>query len=421
MHLIDIELDKQHMLMTSTELLIAEALELPANAIAYQIGRQLAELFPDRTVLESNDCMFNLSAYANDGHCALAPLPHIHNEFVVEWDGDERTIVSSPRNAWLGVAWGDHALQVLRLTWEEEWSRVAYSWLIAERHEIAEAFFRAVCDWNSEVRDEVLVFEEGGWNKSPELFRAIKGATFENLVLPGVLKHELQCDLASFFEARGLYSEYGVPWKRGVLLAGPPGNGKTHAVKALINALGRPCLYVKSFKSQHSTDQHSIRAVFARARQSAPCLLVLEDLDSLITDENRSFFLNELDGFAENIGIVTIATTNHPDRLDPAIVERPSRFDRTYHFALPGEAERLAYIALWNASLRPPLRLREPVKAELARLTDGFSFAYLKELFLAATMAWVSQAAPGAMDAIMLDQVALLRVQMASVATPIAP
>ena len=117
---------------------------------------------------------------------------------------------------------------------------------------------------------------------------------------------------------------------------------------------------------------------------------------------------------------MTIATTNHPDRLDPVIVERPSRFDRTYHFALPGEAERLAYIALWNAGLRPPLRLREPAMAELTRLTDGFSFAYLKELFLAATMAWVSQATPGAMDGIMLDQVALLRVQMASVAAPVA-
>jgi len=59
------------------------------------------------------------------------------------------------------------------------------------------------------------------------------------------------------------------------------------------------------------------------------------------------------------------------------------------------------------------------VIAELARLTDGFSFAYLKELFLGATMAWVNQAAPGAMDAIMLDQVALLHVQMASVAAPV--
>lgn len=53
-------------------------------------------------------------------------------------------------------------------------------------------------------------------------------------------------------------------------------------------------------------------------------LLILEDLDSLLTDQNRSFFLNELDGFAANEGIVTIASTNHPERLDPAISNRPS-------------------------------------------------------------------------------------------------
>jgi len=114
-----------------------------------------------------------------------------------------------------------------------------------------------------------------------------------------------------------VYERYGVPWKRGVLFLGPPGNGKTHTLKALLNASpGVPCLYVKSFKADYrGTDQDNIRKVFGRARACAPCLLVLEDLDSLIDDENRSFFLNELDGFADNAGIVTLATTNHPDKL----------------------------------------------------------------------------------------------------------
>ena len=67
-----------------------------------------------------------------------------------------------------------------------------------------------------------------------------------------------------------------------------------------------------------------MRIVFARARRSAPCLVVLEDLDSLIKDENRAFLLNELDGFADNEGVVVIASTNHPEKLDPAILDRPS-------------------------------------------------------------------------------------------------
>lgn len=78
-----------------------------------------------------------------------------------------------------------------------------------------------------------------------------------------------------------------------------------------------------------------------------------------MTPKNRSFFLNELDGFATNVGIVALATTNHPERLDPSILDRPSRFDRKYPFELPVMAERQSYIELWNTSLKPALRLSD--------------------------------------------------------------
>ena len=70
------------------------------------------------------------------------------------------------------------------------------------------------------------------------------------------------------------------------------------------------------------------QVVFERARGLRPCVLVLEDLDSLVNDENRSFFLNQIDGFEQNHGLMILATTNHPDRIDSAIIDRPSRFDR---------------------------------------------------------------------------------------------
>ena len=69
-------------------------------------------------------------------------------------------------------------------------------------------------------------------------------------------------------------------------------------------------------------------AVFNKARQTSPCVLIVEDLDSLINDSNRSFFLNELDGLQGNDGLLVIGTTNHFDRLDPGLSTRPSRFDR---------------------------------------------------------------------------------------------
>jgi SpoVK/Ycf46/Vps4 family AAA+-type ATPase len=282
---------------------------------------------------------------------------------------------------------------------------------VADSKKLAEAFFAEVCDWSSEVRGEVLVFQDGEWRKNKELFDAIKSATFANLILPGKLKEEIRNDFAQFFLSREVYERYHIPWKRGVLFIGPPGNGKTHTLKALVNQLAQPCLYVKGFKSEYATDQENMRSVFARARMTTPCLVVLEDLDSMIDDKSRAFFLNELDGFETNTGVVVLATTNHPDRLDPAILDRPSRFDRKYYFDLPGEAERSSYITAWNKELQPELSLSEETAAEVVEQTEGFSFAYMKELFLSSMMQWMAMSGLS-MNKIILGQATQLREQM---------
>lgn len=394
--------------------LIGEALSLSTSAIAYHVSAQLAKRFPDKALLQTGDCAFAVEDYAQAGLCTLAAHPALHNEIETTFDGINHTLTKAAKNAWYTVTWQDQQLDVLLMTWTAGWTSSATHWILADTRELAEQFFLAVCEWNSEIRDEVLVFQDGFWSKNPDLFCSIKSATFDNLVLHGTLKHDLQADLVHFFNARTTYETYTVPWKRGILLIGPPGNGKTHAVKALINTLGYPCLYVKSFNSEHATDNGNIHRVFERARQSAPCLLVLEDLDSLINDKNRSFFLNELDGFAANTGIAILATTNHPDRLDPAIVDRPSRFDRKYHFALPGLAERQAYIQLWNTALQPALQLPQAAAATVAERTADFSFAYLKELFLSAMMSWINLPQPAAMESVILAQIDVLREQMIS-------
>jgi SpoVK/Ycf46/Vps4 family AAA+-type ATPase len=160
--------------------------------------------------------------------------------------------------------------------------------------------------------------------------------------------------------------------------------------------------------------QENIAEVFERARMQTPCLVIFEDLDSMIDNQNRAFFLNELDGFQSNTGVVVLATTNHPEKLDASILDRPSRFDRKYYFQLPEETERLAYIARWNQDLQPELRVSESGAAATVRETEGFSFAYLKELFVSAMVQWMSAGGSGSMDEVILAQAALLREQMAS-------
>ncbi len=396
------------------EQIISEALCLPPDAIDYHVSQHLLTLFPEKSVVQGDDWIFDVDKYARAQLCGFEKKTSIYSQIVTEWQGLQQGIEDETNNAWMEVVWQGHTLDVITLYWTKGYNRNYHYWILADNEEIAKSFLLAVCKWNSEIRGEVLVFDSGCWHKDEHLFHAIKNATLDNLILQGSLKRDIHEDLVQFFASRSIYEEHGIPWKRGILFVGPPGNGKTHAVKALINAMEQPCLYVKSFRAEHRTDEDSIRNVFDRARDTAPCILVLEDLDSLVTPQNRSFFLNELDGFATNVGIVALATTNHPERLDPSILDRPSRFDRKYPFELPELTERQAYIEMWNAALKPALHLSDAATAQLAEMTAGFSFAYLKELFLSSMMRWIASPQAGAMGQLMADQVDILREQMVS-------
>jgi len=135
-------------------------------------------------------------------------------------------------------------------------------------------------------------------------------------------------------------------------------------------------------------------------------------LDSLVTDRNRSFFLNELDGFAENTGVVVIASTNHPEKLDASILDRPSRFDRKFYFEIPAYAERLAYLKKWGAQLDTEAQLSDEAARVCAHATQDFSFAYLKEATLSAVMQWINTRHNATMDDIMRERIKVLRAGM---------
>ena len=396
----------------SIENFIRDALHKPNDYIAYHVGRDLMEMNPGKTIIEGRNWYFDLDAFVRAEKCSVIEQKSVFHHTRFEWIGAGRKLKERIQNSWLNVLWKGQLLDVVLITYAEECYRWRHHWVIADDRTVAEEFFDAVCAWGCEVRGEILVFHDGYFEKDKQLFESIKNTTFDSLVLPGSLKQQIQNDFQQFLESREVYEQYKIPWKRGAIFIGPPGNGKTHTLKALINQLGKPCLYVRSFKSDDETEQENIAEVFKRARLTTPSIVVLEDLDSMIDNKNRSFFLNELDGFQSNTGVIVLATTNHPQKLDPSILDRPSRFDRKYYFQLPSETERLAYIAKWNEELQPELRVSETAANRVVNETEGFSFAYMKELFVAAMVQWMSSGGDGSMDDVIIEQTELLRSQM---------
>lgn len=242
-------------------------------------------------------------------------------------------------------------------------------------------------NWSNLLHGEIWVYDQY-WQKDPGLFQSIQKSKWEDIILPEELKEDLLKTVVRFYDSRETYERLRVPWKRGLIFYGPPGNGKTVSIKATMKTLfdreeSIPTLYVKSLKT-FGGPEFAINQIFGKARQQAPCYLVFEDLDSLVTDEVRSFFLNAVDGLSENQGILMIGSTNHLERLDPGIAKRPSRFDRKYLFPDPAIAERKRYCQLWQKKLADNDDVKFPDKlvGPIAGLMDGFSFAYMQEAFV---------------------------------------
>lgn len=386
---------------------IRDALHQPNDYIGYHVASELAALHPDKKIVEGRNWEFDLDAFVRDGRCFVVAERSVFQHTTTNWQG----IGTQPRqrveNSWLNVLWQGQLLDVILITWSEACCLTRHHWIVADSQKLADEFIDAVCVWSCEIRSEVLVFQDGEFQKDRELFSAIKSATFDNLILSGSLKDQIRKDFVQFFSSRETYERYGIPWRRGSLFIGPPGNGKTHTVKALINHLAQPCIYARNF----GYDDEDMALLFARARM-APCVMVFEDLDSMVTNENRAFFLNELDGFHANTGVAVLATTNHPEKLDTAILERPSRFDRKYHFNLPAEAERLKYVEKWNGELQAELRVSGETASAVVSKTEGFSFAYMKELFVASVTEWIAAGGKASMDEVVFEQLEFLRGQL---------
>ena len=345
-------------------------------------------------------------------HCTRTELDVPRPLRFVYWGGEEydQLFNHNEQVVW-NVQWQDHTLQVVHLEWETGCGSKRRDWVIADTEEIAREFILDVERKTNDPGESILVFSGGHWERSRNLYKATEEAKFEDLILADNLRNTIRTEFKQFLNSEQRYNSLGIAWRRGALFIGPPGNGKTHFVRALVRELGIAILYVQSLSHAHYTSEQLWSMVFERARKLKPCVLVLEDLDSLVDDNNRSFFLNQLDGFEKNHGLIVLATTNHPEEIDSAIVDRPSRFDRKYHFNLPTMAERCLFLRLWQKRLAKETGWKKDNLETAAEKTEGFSFAYLKELVISSVMQWIADEKSD-FGLVMLEQISVLRKQL---------
>lgn len=167
---------------------------------------------------------------------------------------------------------------------------------------VTDALINAVGKWQKPDDRYVYVYDYR-WTASRSLWEEVQKASWDDVILNEDMKKSLVDLMKKFFDSKDIYDDLGVPWKRGVIFHGPAGNGKTISIKALMHSLSTewdqsiPTLYVKA-----APRTFDISSVFYFARAMAPCMLILEDIDTIVTPGSRSYFFNEVDGLENNDG-----------------------------------------------------------------------------------------------------------------------
>jgi transitional endoplasmic reticulum ATPase len=160
-----------------------------------------------------------------------------------------------------------------------------------------------------------------------------------------------------------LLAKLGLEPPRGVLLVGPPGTGKTLTARGLAEELGVNYIAIvgpEVMGKYYGEAEGRLRSIFEKAAKAAPCIVFIDEIDSLAPDRSKvegevekrlvAQLLGLMDGFAKTTGVIVLAATNRPDHLDPAL-RRPGRIDREVQFRVPDRNGRLEILTILTRSM----------------------------------------------------------------------
>jgi mitochondrial chaperone BCS1 len=233
-----------------------------------------------------------------------------------------------PRSGWIGLGYQDayiaihrHDLkvtdlqntQLITLVTMRSWQPQMLAWLTA-------------LEINYHLEAPLTVRLIGG---TISIVRTQTKRRRETLAIDAQIEHELFSDLDRFLKSRDVYRQRGIPWRRGYLLYGPPGTGKSSLIQSIAS------YYDRQLVSLSLTDMDDSALLRAWSEITDTSVIALEDIDSVfdgrrpLGELSFSALLNTLDGAGAVEGSIAILTTNHRDRLDPALI-RPGRCDREF-------------------------------------------------------------------------------------------
>jgi len=212
-------------------------------------------------------------------------------------------------------------------------------------------------------------------------FHAVTQVEAEDLILPEATFKTLERNTVGFFRNAEALRRSGRSVRRGLLLHGKPGTGKTYSARWLSQAIPGVTTILVS-----GEQLAMVKTCCRMARTLAPALLVLEDVDLIASERNESrhpiyqftlhTLLNEMDGISSDAEVLFVLTTNRPDVIEPAIAARPGRVDQAIEFPLPDAHCRRRLIQLYSRGL--VLALEDPER--IIGKTEGASPAFIQEL-----------------------------------------